>query len=65
MKRNIKEIYNILKQKKENALNDLTGEQFRKYPSHKKMLKLQGEIDAYTDVIILIETSEVLNDEFK
>ena len=60
MKRTINEIYNLLLQKQENALNDLTGEQLRKYPSNKKILKLQGEIEAYTDVINLIETSEVL-----
>ena len=60
MKRTINEIYNLLLQKKENASNDLTGEQLRKYPSNKKILKLQGEIEAYTDVIVLIETSEVL-----
>lgn len=60
MKRTINEIYNLLLEKQENALNDLTGEQLRKYPSNKKILKLQGEIEAYTDVINLIETSQVL-----
>lgn len=63
MKRTINEIYNLLLQKQENALNDLTGEQLRKYPSNKKILKLQGEIEAYTDVINLIETSQVLANE--
>ena len=63
MKRTINEIYNLLLQKQENALNDLTGEQLRKYPSNKKILKLQGEIEAYTDVINLIKTSQVLADE--
>ena len=63
MKRTINEIYNLLLEKQENALNDLTGEQLRKYPSNKKILKLQGEIEAYTDVINLIETSQVLADE--
>lgn len=61
MKRNINDIYNLLLQKKENAENDLLGERMRKYPSNKKILQLQGQISAYTDVIILIETSEVLN----
>ncbi len=63
MKRTINEIYKLLLEKKENALNDLTGEQLRKYPSNKKILKLQGEIEAYTDVINLIETSQVLANE--
>ena len=63
MKRTINEIYNLLLEKQENALNDLTGEQLRKYPSNKKILKLQGEIEAYTDVINLIKTSQVLADE--
>ena len=60
MKRTINEIYNLLLAKQENASNDLTSEQLRKYPSNKKILKLQGEIEAYTDVINLIETSQVL-----
>ena len=63
MKRTINEIYKLLLEKQENALNDLTGEQLRKYPSNKKILKLQGEIEAYTDVINLIKTSQVLADE--
>lgn len=60
MKRTINEIYELLKQKKENALNDLTRERMRQYSSAKKILKLEGEIEAYQDVIVLIETSEVL-----
>lgn len=61
MKRTINDIYQLLKEKEENALNDLTGERMRPYPSNKKIHKLQGEIAAYQDVIMLIETSEVLN----
>ncbi len=61
MKRTINEIYQLLKEKEENALNDLTSERMRPYPSNKKILELQGEIAAYQDVIRLIETSEVLN----
>lgn len=60
MKRTINEIYELLKQKKENALNDLTRERMRQYSSNKKMLQLQGEIEAYQDIITLFETSEVL-----
>lgn len=60
MKRTINDIYQLLKEKEENALNDLTGEHMRQYPSNKKILKLQGEIAAYQDVITLLETSEVL-----
>lgn len=62
MKRTINEIYNLLLEKKENALNDLTGENMRVYRSNKKILQLQGEIAAYTDVINLLETSEVLDE---
>lgn len=65
MKRTINEIYELLKQKKENALNDLTRERMRQYSSNKKMLQLQGEIEAYQDTITLIETSDILNKEVK
>lgn len=65
MKRNINDIFNLLLQKKENAENDLIGESRRKYPSIKKMLQLQGEIEAYQDTITLIETSDILNKEVK
>ena len=60
MKRTINDIYELLKQKKENALNDITRERMRQYPSNKKILMLQGEIEAYQDTITLLETSEVL-----
>lgn len=60
MKRSVNEIYDLLKQKEENALNDYHREHSRQYPSNKKLLKLQGEIAAYQDVITLLETSEVL-----
>jgi hypothetical protein len=68
MKRTINDIYELLKQKRENAINDR-----EKYcmPLGKKQpikdfaikCKLEGEIDAYTDVLILIETSKVLENE--
>lgn len=60
MKRTINDIYQLLKEKEENALNDLTGERMRQYPSNKKILRLEGQVAAYQDVITLIETSEVL-----
>lgn len=61
MKRTINEIYELLKQKQENANNDLTAEYMKQCPSYDKIVKLEGEIAAYHDVIILIETSDVLN----
>lgn len=60
MKRTINDIYNLIKQKEENALNDLTRERMRNYPSNKKILRLEGEIEAYQDIRIMLETSEVL-----
>ena len=65
MKQTINEIHNLLKQKEENALNDLTRERMRQYPSSKKILRLEGEIEAYKDVIVLLETSEVLDETNK
>lgn len=60
MKRTLKEIYELIQQKKQNALNDLNG-YAPKTPA--EFMKLRGEIDAYTDVLILIETSKVLENE--
>ena len=60
MKRNINEIYETLKKKMESAQNDIIYERNRQYPSHKKITRLEGEIEAYQDAIVLIETSEVL-----
>ena len=62
MKRTIKEVYDLIQQKKENALNDLAGDKLRPYPSFKKQLKLQGEAEAYEDVLNLISTSSVLTE---
>ena len=62
MKRNIKDIYNLINEKIENAENDLIRENSRVYPDYKKRLKLQGEIEAYRDIKILIETSRILNE---
>lgn len=63
MKRNIDEIYNLINQKIENAKNDFHKERMRMYPSTKKQFLLEGEIQAYTDIKILLETSGVLKDE--
>lgn len=62
MKRTIKEVYNLIEQKKENALNDLAGDKLKPYPSFKKQLRLQGEAEAYEDVLNLISTSCILTD---
>ena len=59
MKRKLEEVKGLIKQKIENAQNDIVHEMNRKYPSHKKMLRLQGEVEAYQDVLILLETSEL------
>ena len=62
MKRTIKEVYNLIEQKKENALNDLAGDKLKPYPSFKKQLRLQGEAEAYEDVLNLISTSCILTE---
>lgn len=62
MKRTIKEVYDLIKQKKENALNDLEGDKLRPNPSFKRQLRLQGEAEAYEDVLNLISTSCILTD---
>lgn len=55
MQRTIKDIYELIQQKRENAVND------NKRPHTLiESYQLQGEIDAYTDVLRLIETSGVL-----
>ena len=62
MKRTIKEVYDLIQQKKENALNDLAGDKLRPYQSFKKQLRLQGEAEAYEDVLNLISTSSILTE---
>lgn len=77
----IQEIYELIKQKKESAVNDLRHkmaqvsklcaeltydelQQCAEYDNLKdKENKLIGEIDAYTDVLCLIESSGVLDDK--
>lgn len=70
MKRTINEIYNLINKKIENASNDFerTVKIIENHPNEKEYYtphfhSLRGEIDAYTDIKILIETSEVLEDE--
>lgn len=63
MKRTIDDIYNLILQKIENARNDYHCEKSRIYPNYKKCLKLDGEIEAYEDIEILIKTSGVLNND--
>ena len=67
MKRTINEIYALIKEKIEFARND--RERKRNDLSNTKewrdneSIRLYGEIEAYTDVIILIERSGVLENE--
>ena len=62
MERTIQEIYTIIWEKRENAEKHYLREsKTSRTPIDKRMLSLlEGEIEAYTDVLILIETSEVL-----
>lgn len=62
MVRTIKEIHDLIKQKKENAEIDLTKSQYSNmvFPCPERISSLQGEIAAYNDVLILIETSHLL-----
>ena len=59
MQRTINEIYELIKQKKENALIDLKLNERNPL----KSFNLQGEIDAYTDIICLIESSGLINQD--
>lgn len=59
MKRTIDEIYKLINYKRESAINELKRDKEDKYLRE----KLFGEIDAYTDVLVLIETSQVLKEE--
>lgn len=58
MKRTINEIYDLIKQKKDNAQRDFEIEKDRE-----KANRLYGELCAYVDVICLIESSQVLENE--
>ena len=63
----IQELYELIKQKKESAINDLMREQAKLIigkPVETEFLSaLRGEIDAYTDVLCLIESSGVLEND--
>lgn len=69
MKRTINEIYDLIKQKIENAERDRDRTIIKMQSSKKeykenanKYSELIGEIQAYTDIKILIATSEVLEE---
>lgn len=59
MKRTIDDIYRLIIYKRECALNELQREKENKTLRE----NLFGEIDAYTDVLVLIETSQVLKED--
>ena len=63
MPRTIEEVLNLIKEKKKNAEIDLEKSQAvnKVFPCPEKIERLIGEICAYHDVIILIETSHILN----
>lgn len=71
MKRTIEEIYNIIIQKRDNATKD--KERIRIKAKNEKnadefaillrdLRQINGEIEAYTDVLCLIESSQVLDE---
>ena len=60
MQRTINEIHELIQQKRQNAFNDLLGVKPHTPSEHNKLL---GEIEAYDDVLWLIETSRVLEKE--
>ena len=66
-KRTIEEVYILLNKKRENAIrdrdrkrNDLSNS---KEWRDNESIRLYGEIEAYTDVIILLETSGLIKPE--
>lgn len=61
MKRTIDEIYNIIVEKRKNAIYDRT-KQIRE-ENLDKFVRLNGEIEAYTDVLCLIESSQILKED--
>ena len=63
MLRTIREIYILIKKKRDNAFNDLRATIDGREMNLDKEFHLQGELDAYTDVLILLETSGVVEDE--
>lgn len=68
MERTINEIYNLIIQKKENARNHMERimEENKDGFVIEDLMKLQrveGNYNAYTDILILLETSGVVEDE--
>lgn len=67
-KRSIREIYNMLNKKREMALLDreryYEAEHERMSPFNRYQIEnLTGQVNAYTDIIILLETSGLVEDE--
>jgi hypothetical protein len=64
MKRTIKEVLNLIDEKIKNAEIDLEKAYItdKVFPCPEKISTIQGEISAYTDCKILIETSHILED---
>lgn len=72
MKRTIDEIYNIIIEKRDNAESHLERNggitkanciDEKGYPLLRTGLELKGEILAYTDVLCLIESSQILKED--
>ena len=51
----INDILEIAKSKRDEALEIITKERMRKYPSNKRIQQLQGQIEAYNFVVELIK----------
>jgi hypothetical protein len=58
MKRTIKEVYDLIKEKMDNAENELKKEEDKLY-----RMGLRGEIEAYKDVLYLIENSHLSEED--
>ena len=63
MKRTLKEIYELIKEKYKNANADMLRTLDEKVRDNQKLYQLKGEVLAYYDVLLLIESSEVLENE--
>lgn len=58
----LKDFCNFLKNKKTEVLEDLTKERGRQYPSFKREQRLQGQLEAYGDMIEVVERN-IKNEE--
>lgn len=56
----IKEFYELLKEKEENAENDIQHHKLQEKVDTSKILTLQGQALAYLDVIVTLQTSGIL-----